>query len=54
MVDNGYKKCSKCGKIKPNEEFYKNKTKKDGLTSRCKKCQKEYCENNKEQIKKIS
>ena len=32
------KKCSKCGQWKDKSEFYKNVTKKDGLTSRCKTC----------------
>jgi len=32
------KKCSKCGKIKPVGEFYKNKEYVTGITSQCKKC----------------
>ena len=32
------KKCTKCGVEKPLSEFYKNKSKKDGLQTRCKIC----------------
>jgi 5-methylcytosine-specific restriction endonuclease McrA len=32
------KKCPECKQIKPEEEFYKNKSKYDGLQSYCKKC----------------
>jgi len=32
------KKCSHCGKILPETEFYKDQAKKDGLTCRCKTC----------------
>lgn len=35
------KKCTKCGIEKPIEEFYKNKSKRDGHSSICKNCQKE-------------
>lgn len=35
------KKCYRCQKIKPFSEFYKNKAKKDGLTSACKRCSNE-------------
>lgn len=35
------KKCSKCGKIKPVEEFWKDKTKNTGLASFCILCSKE-------------
>ena len=39
-----FKKCSKCGewKIANNYNFYKDKSRKWGLKSRCKKCDKEY------------
>ena len=33
------KKCSKCGEVKPINEFYKHKRKKDGLASQCKCCE---------------
>jgi len=46
------KKCSNCGELKPFSEFYKDKCSKDGLQSYCKKCMKEYYENNKEKINK--
>jgi hypothetical protein len=36
------KKCSKCGQIKPLNEFNKNKTKKNGVSSLCKLCHSEY------------
>jgi hypothetical protein len=32
------KKCSKCGEVKPINEFYKHKMQKDGLNSQCKCC----------------
>ena len=36
------KRCNKCGEIKKRSEFNKDKSKKDGLTLWCKKCQKAY------------
>lgn len=35
------KRCSKCGKVKPVNEFWKSRSSKDGLQSGCKKCCKE-------------
>ena len=32
------KKCSKCGEVKLFSEFYKHKSRKDGLHSQCKCC----------------
>lgn len=32
------KQCTKCKKLKPKSEFYKNKSLKDGLHFQCKKC----------------
>jgi hypothetical protein len=37
-----FKKCSKCGLIKPVSEFNKHSQTKDGLQSICKQCQTEY------------
>lgn len=48
------KKCSRCGKEKPSEYFYKEKRAKDGHTSACKRCilsrQSEYAKKNKLKI----
>lgn len=48
------KKCTKCGEVKPLDEFRKNKARKDGLTIHCKACKKAYdilyFENNKHKI----
>ena len=38
------KKCSKCGETRPLDEFYKDRTTKDGYKYRCKVCMKEYKE----------
>jgi len=38
---NEFKKCSRCKKIKPINEFYKNKQKRDGLYCWCKYCERE-------------
>lgn len=35
--------CTKCGLEKPISEFNKNKLKKDGLQSECRKCHKQMC-----------
>jgi len=35
------KKCTKCKITKPINEFYKNKTTKDGYCYQCKKCKSE-------------
>jgi hypothetical protein len=54
------KECNKCGKVFPatTEYFYKNRTKKDGLTSSCAECRREYTkkyyEKNKDKIKKCA
>ena len=39
-VEEGFKRCSKCGEIKPISEFYKRKSSKDGLQNNCKDCAK--------------
>lgn len=36
------KKCSKCGQVKPFDNFYPDPGKKDGRTSQCKACMREY------------
>lgn len=36
------KKCSKCGRILPSDQFNKNKNSKDGLQHRCRQCFSEY------------
>jgi hypothetical protein len=41
------KKCTKCGEVKPLEDFYKDKSKKDGRESNCKLCRKAYHQANK-------
>lgn len=48
------KKCSKCKIEKQFEEFNKRLSNKDGLSSQCKKCAKEYYQKNKEIIKNRS
>lgn len=40
----GYKKCIKCGQVLPIDQFNKNRTKKDGLSTWCSDCCKEYAE----------
>ena len=51
-----WKECCKCGKIKCLWEFGKYKKQKFGVKSECLQCasiyNKEYCENNKERLKK--
>ena len=37
------KKCSKCEKIKPINEFCREKNGKDGYRTECKECRKQYC-----------
>jgi len=52
------KKCSRCGELKSENEFWKDSTKKDNLTSNCKECQKEnsrkWYQENKEHKKEYS
>jgi hypothetical protein len=42
------KKCSKCKKIKPLEDFYKNKSDSSGYGAYCKECSKTYHKDNRE------
>ena len=37
-----YKRCKHCGELKPISEFYKHKSRKDGLLDECKVCKNEY------------
>ncbi len=46
MTEELTKVCHKCGRELPVSEFYKDKTRKDGLRPYCKECRKEYRENN--------
>jgi 5-methylcytosine-specific restriction endonuclease McrA len=38
----GKKKCGRCGEIKPLDKFYRDKSRKDGLTPQCKACRMAY------------
>ena len=44
------KRCSTCNKIKLLKEFSKDKSRRDGYCVRCKKCKKQWRNNNKEHI----
>lgn len=50
------KKCSKCGLEKSKADFYRDKSRKDGLTCQCKECMdkqsKEYISKNYESVRK--
>jgi len=37
------KRCPRCGECKPRAEFYRNSSRKDGLSAYCKACIKEQC-----------
>ncbi len=49
------KKCPKCEETKDNSEFYKDKSRMDGLTTYCKECENDYhqkwVENNRDHLK---
>ena len=55
-VEEGFKRCSKCGRILPLSEFYKDKRANDGLRSACKACSRakvaQYYQSNKDSILK--
>ena len=44
------KKCGKCGRILPIDNFSKDKTKKDGLRSNCKECCSKYQQTNRQYL----
>lgn len=44
------KKCNKCGNVLDESGFYKDKTKKDGLSTCCIECRKQWKRDNKEHI----
>ena len=50
MSTEDLKTCSKCKEEKPRSEFYRDKSKKDGLFCRCKGCQKQHYKENAEKI----
>lgn len=45
------KRCTKCSKVKPLSGFSKDRSTKDGLSFRCRMCQKTYNDTHKEEIK---
>ena len=53
-IQEGYKRCSTCGEVKPVEEYYKDRTKNDGLRRVCKTCtkkrMKKYYNKNKDRL----
>ena len=48
LLAKGLKECGTCGRVLAVEQFSKNKRSKDGLTSQCKKCMKQYYQETKE------
>lgn len=44
------KKCKKCGEVKDLSDFHKNKTTRDGLNNKCRKCCAAYYQANKESL----
>ena len=40
-----HKKCPRCNRILPKSNFYKNSARRDGLSTYCKKCEREYHHN---------
>lgn len=43
------KRCTKCGEEKASEEFYRDRSKKDGLMTKCKACHRVYQEEHREE-----
>jgi hypothetical protein len=58
MPEAEYKRCSKCGEIKPRDRFQRNRNAEDGLQHWCKDCigvvNKAYRERNREHIREIT
>ena len=50
--EKGTKVCSKCKRELPISEFYKNKSRKDGLNAQCKNCMNEYAKNYRKSTKR--
>ena len=48
-IDTKY--CYACKQERPKTDFYKDKSRKDGLDSRCKPCHKKYYEDNKDKLR---
>lgn len=48
------KRCSSCGKLKDESEFYHYKSSKDGLTHQCKQCMSEYRASKREHYKEYT
>ena len=49
-LDSTNKTCTKCKQEQPVAAFFRNKSRKDGMAAWCKKCDKAWCEDNKEKI----
>ena len=47
---NDIKRCSKCGIISSKTNFYKDRTKKDGVRSECISCFEEYFYDNRDRL----
>jgi hypothetical protein len=54
IIEDGFKKCPKCGEIKQVDQFNKCAKNKNGLKSSCKQCKKLEYEQNKEIVSKRS
>lgn len=43
------KRCRRCGETKSVDGFHRNRSKRDGLATQCKECQRAYCEAHREE-----